>query len=170
MGEIFIKKYYTSITRYRIAVIILPFAIIANGIIIYFNKGDETDFMNILNQYIYFIHALFVIFITIHLVRVFSKDAYFGIGPENMINKLLKREMKYEYSDAEFYTVKRSGKGINILYKSIKSGKRVRIGLYVFEIDFDEFIDLLIKYSGKDVYFKDYGEEPYLMNEKTNLL
>jgi len=167
---IFIKKYYTSITRYRIGETILPFSMMLYLFAMHFYSGDETDFISILNQFTYFMCVVGIIFLTIHLVRVYSKDAYFGIGPKNMINKLFKREMKYEYSDAEFYTVKRSGKGINIIYKSIKSGKKVRVGLYVFEIDVDEFIDLLIKYSGKDVYYKDYGEEPRLMNEKTNLL
>jgi len=157
------KRYYTSVVRYRIVMIFLPMILIFNAVLLTFNKPDTTGFMGSVNQYTNFMFALLAIFVTIHLVRILNKDVYFGISPDKMINKLSKRELIYEYSDAESYTVKRSGKGINLYYKSIKSGKKVRIGLYIFEIDRSEFMNLLKTYSNKEVYFKDYGEEPRLI-------
>lgn len=141
-----------------------------NAISFTLNKPDTTGFMGSVNQYANFMFALMAIFMTIHIVRIYSKDVYFEISPEKMINRLSKREVIFEYSDAEFYTVKRSGKGINVYYKSIKTGKKVKIGLYIFEIDQSEFISLLKTFSSKDIYFKDYGEEAKIIdNHNENL-
>jgi len=159
------KRYYTSVVRYRIGAVMLPVILIFNAIAFTLNKPETSGFLGAVNQYENFMFALMAIFMTIHIVRIFSQDVYFEISPEKMINRLTKKEVTFEYSDAEYYTVKRSGKGINVYYKSIESGKKVKIVLYIFEVDQSEFISLLKTFSSKDVYFKDYGEEPKIIND-----
>ena len=71
--------------------------------------------------------------------------------------------MVYKFEDAEYYVIRPIGKQRKIHVKSIKKGKMIKVYLSNFEVNYDEFILLLSDYSGKEVYFRDYGEEPVLL-------
>ena len=95
----------------------------------------------------------------IQVYRIYSKKVYFEINEQKMIYRFSRKSTIHEYSDTDFYTAKQSGSSIYIYYNSINNSKKRIIPLNIFKIDIDELLTLLSKYSKKDVFIKNYGEE-----------
>lgn len=160
------KRYYTSFLRYKLVMILLPIVFIFNGVVFMIDKTESNGALGIPGQFMGYFFIIMAIFMTINLIRILKNDVYFEINQDKMINRISRKEITYEYSDAEFYTFQKSGNGGNIFYRSLESGKKVKIGLSSFEIDYTEFMTLLKKYSKKDIYYKDYGQEAKIFEVK----
>ena len=159
-------RYYVSFKGYGFLVILLPILFITNGILFIIAKPDSDGFLGFMNQYIYIFWFISGAVGLIQVYRIYKRKVYFEINDQKMIYSFRRKSSVFEYNDAEFYTAKQSGSSLNINYKSLKSGKKKTISLKIFNIDLDEFLTLLNKYSKKNVFVKYYGEELRLIDKK----
>ena len=157
------KRYYTSFIRYRLIMILMPIVFTFNGILNSLNLRETDDFLGTISPYLNIANFIIVGFSLVHLYRIYKKMVYIEVNQESIVYSYGKRKIVYEYNDALHYIIKPGGKFRNLYVKSIKKGKKIRIPLSYFDVGYDEFIILLSDYSGKEVYYKDYGEEPVLL-------
>ena len=162
------KKYYISYKNNGIFILIMPFLLTVNGVLSVLNKKESDGFLGIVSHFSYIIWFLMAVFGFYQLYRIYKKEVYFEINDQKMIYSFFKRKSTYEYSDADSYIVKQSGKSVNVFFTSKETGKNKVISVSYFDVDSTEFMKLLSNYSKKDIYYKNYGEKQELfeVNDK----
>lgn len=156
------KRYYVDYLKYGIIATLLPILLIMNGVQSLLNSHEADGF---LGKYLYIMWFIYAFLTLINAYRIYTKKLYFEINGSGMVINSMWNRIVFNYEDAEFFTAKQSGKARVIHYENISTGKVVKIGMSIFKVDYDELLSLLRKYSGKDVYIKDYGEEPELVKD-----
>ncbi len=153
------KRYYISFKSYGLITSLLPILFIANGILYTINRPESNGFLGFVSQFVHIFWFAMGGIALVQVYRIYKKKVYFEINEQKMVYSFLRKSSIHEYSDADFYIAKQSGSSINIYYNSVKSSKKKIIPLNIFNIDSDELLTLLSKYSKKDVFIKNYGEE-----------
>ncbi len=159
------KRYYTSFLRYNFVMTLLPVLFIVNGVLFTIGPIEPSGIFGRATEYFNYLWFIMAIFSFINVYRIYKKQVYFEINKTSMVYSFGKIKKIYEFEDAEHFVIRPTGKQRKIYIKSIKKGKMVKVNLSIFEMNYDEFIVLLSDYSGKEVYFKDYGEEPKLIRK-----
>ncbi len=157
------KRYYTSFIRYKLVMIFWPIVFTFNGVMTIIRAYDYEGFLYYTDMFLGWSMIVLSVFMLMHLYRLYKKLVYIEINKESIIYSFRRKEIIYEYSDAKFYTIRRTGKYRNLYIHSIKKGKKILVPLVNFDVIYDDFILLLSDYSGKEIYYKDYGEEPKLI-------
>ena len=161
------KRYYTSILRYRIVAVILPIVFIDNAVSFSTDITELDGIFGLLNIFSNVMFVVFGIFSLFHLYKIYKKEVYFEINETNMVLSYRKKTV-YEYHDADSYLIKQAGKAKKLYIKSNDTGKKLLVPLNIFEVDYDEFLELLSKHSHKDIYIKDYGNVERLYSKKSD--
>jgi hypothetical protein len=134
-----------------------------NSVLFFIGDSDYTIFIEKENLFSSIFWFVIGIIATYQVYRVQTKKIYLVLNETNIFSKLYNgKGTVFEFSDAEFYTAKQSHRGFVIHYKSLDDGKKKVIPLNMFNVDSKEFLKLLSKQSGKDVFIKEYGEEQKL--------
>lgn len=153
------KRYFVSYKRYGIISTVLPLLFIFNGVLYTIKQPSSDGFLGAINQYAYILWFSMGAIALLQAYRIYSKKIYLEINETCIIHSFIGKGIVHNYTDVESYTVKQSGKTMNIFYKSIDTGKKKVIPLNIFEVDSNEFLVLLSKNSNKEIYVKRYGEE-----------
>ena len=157
------KRYYTSFLRYNLLMMILPVLSTIWGITTIVNIKNIEGFFKFFDIFFSLLMFISAIFMLVHVYRLFKKLIYVEINKESIIYSYGRGKKIYEYSDTKHYTIKRSGKYKNLYIHSIKKEKKHLVPLLNYDINYDEFVSFLSDNSGKEIYYKDYGEEPKLI-------